>query len=202
MFSRIFIERPIFASVISITIVLLGVVSIGKLPIARYPQIAPPTINVEAVYPGANATTIAETVAAPIEEQVNGVENMLYMTSTSSDDGTMNLSIVFEIGTDLDMANVLVQNRVAAAEPGLPEDVKRQGIETKKKSSETTLFIAQLFEPILYAISGWVWYDPDNDVSWVSSPISVGRLVSALLLMDLEVASVQGWRQCRGWWQG
>ena len=142
MFSRIFIERPIFASVISITIVLLGVVSIGKLPIARYPQIAPPTINVEAVYPGANATTIAETVAAPIEEQVNGVENMLYMTSTSSDDGTMNLSIVFEIGTDLDMATVLVQNRVAAAEPGLPEDVKRQGVETKKKSSETTLFIS------------------------------------------------------------
>mgnify|MGYP002814455822 CR=1 FL=1 len=142
MFSRIFIERPIFASVISITIVLLGIVSIGKLPIARYPQIAPPTINVEAVYPGANAATIAETVAAPIEEQVNGVENMLYMTSTSSDDGTMNLSIVFEIGTDLDMANVLVQNRVAAAEPGLPEDVKRQGIETKKKSSETTLFIS------------------------------------------------------------
>ncbi len=142
MFSRIFIERPIFASVISITIVLLGIVSIGKLPIARYPQIAPPTINVAAVYPGANATTIAETVAAPIEEQVNGVENMLYMTSTSSDDGTMNLSIVFEIGTDLDMASVLVQNRVAAAEPGLPEDVKRQGIETKKKSSETTLFIS------------------------------------------------------------
>lgn len=146
MFSRIFIERPIFASVISITIVLLGLVSLGKLPIARYPQIAPPTINVEAVYPGANATTIAETVAAPIEEQVNGVEGMLYMTSTSSDDGTMNLSIVFEIGTDLDMANVLVQNRVAAAEPGLPEDVKRQGIETKKKSNETTLFIS-LYSP-------------------------------------------------------
>jgi len=142
MFSRFFIERPIFASVISILIVVVGVLAMGKLPIARYPQIAPPTITVEAVYPGANAATIAETVAAPIEEQVNGVEGMLYMTSTSSDDGTMNLSITFEIGTDLDMANVLVQNRVAAAEPGLPEDVKRQGIETKKKSSETTLFIS------------------------------------------------------------
>ena len=142
MFSRFFIERPIFASVISITIVLIGVIAMGKLPIARYPQVSPPTITVSAVYPGANATTIAETVAAPIEEQVNGVEGMTYMTSTSSDDGTMNLSITFEIGTDLDMASVLVQNRVAAAEPGLPEDVKRQGIETKKKSSETTLFIA------------------------------------------------------------
>lgn len=142
MFSKYFIERPIFSSVLSIIIVLLGIIAIGALPIARYPQIAPPTINVTAIYPGASAATIAETVAAPIEEQINGVEGMLYMTSTSSDDGTMSLAITFEIGTDLDMANVLVQNRVAAAEPGLPEDVKRQGVTTKKRSSETTLFIA------------------------------------------------------------
>ena len=142
MFSRFFIQRPIFSSVLSIIIVLVGVVAIGALPIARYPQISPPTITVSAMYPGASAATIAETVAAPIEEQVNGVEGMLYMTSTCSDDGSMNLSITFEIGTDLDMANVLVQNRVAAAEPGLPEDVKRQGVTTKKKSNETTLFIA------------------------------------------------------------
>ena len=142
MFSRFFIQRPIFSSVLSILIVLVGVVAIGALPIARYPQISPPTITVSAMYPGASAATIAETVAAPIEEQVNGVEGMLYMTSTCSDDGSMELSITFEIGTDLDMANVLVQNRVAAAEPGLPEDVKRQGVTTKKKSNETTLFIA------------------------------------------------------------
>jgi multidrug efflux pump subunit AcrB len=142
MFSKYFIERPIFSSVLSIIIVLLGIIAIGALPIARYPQIAPPTINVTAIYPGASAATIAETVAAPIEEQINGVEGMLYMTSTSSDDGTMSLAITFEIGTDLDMANVLVQNRVAAAEPGLPEDVMRLVVTTKKRSSETTLFIA------------------------------------------------------------
>ena len=146
MFSKFFIERPIFAGVISILTILVGVICMIALPIARYPDIAPPTINVEAVYPGADAVTIAETVAAPIEQQVNGVEGMMYMTSTSADDGTMNLSITFEVGVDLDMANVLVQNRVTAAEPGLPEEVKRQGIEINKKSSETTLFIS-LYSP-------------------------------------------------------
>ncbi|MDG2054604.1 MAG: multidrug efflux RND transporter permease subunit [Phycisphaerales bacterium] len=146
MFSRFFIYRPIFASVISIVVVLIGGICLAVLPIARYPQIAPPTINVEAVYPGADAATIAETVAAPIEQEINGVEGMMYMTSTSTDDGTMNLNITFEIGTDLDLASVMVQNRVAAAEPGLPEDVKRQGISINKQSSETTLFIC-LYSP-------------------------------------------------------
>ncbi|MHC5002815.1 MAG: efflux RND transporter permease subunit [Planctomycetota bacterium] len=146
MFSRFFIYRPIFASVISIVIVLVGLVALGALPIARYPEIAPPTIEVSALYPGADAETVAETVATPIEREVNGVENMAYMTSTSSADGQMVLTVTFDVGTDLDMANVLVQNRVAVATPKLPTEVTRQGVEIKKKSTEITLFVA-LYSP-------------------------------------------------------
>ncbi len=141
MFSRIFIRRPILASVISIVMLLVGAIAMLALPIARYPELAPPTVQVTAIYPGADAVTVAETVATPIEEQVNGVEGMLYMTSTCSSDGSMALSVFFEVGTDLDMANVLVQNRVSAAEPKLPEEVKRQGVLVKKKSSEITLAV-------------------------------------------------------------
>jgi HAE1 family hydrophobic/amphiphilic exporter-1 len=141
LFSDTFIRRPIFASVISIVIVTLGLVAMFSLPIARYPQIAPPMIQVSAVYPGANAETVSETVAAPIEQQINGVEGMSYITSTSSSNGSMQIDVTFEVGTDLDIANVLVQNRVSIAEPGLPEEVKRQGIKVKKRSPETTLLI-------------------------------------------------------------
>ena len=136
MSSEFFIRRPIFASVVSIVIVLVGVLSLVALPIARYPEIAPPTVKVTAVYPGANAATVAETVATPIEQQVNGVEGMLFMSSTSSSDGQMELTITFEVGTDLDMASVLVQNRVAIAESKLPEEVRRQGVTTKKQSTD------------------------------------------------------------------
>jgi hydrophobic/amphiphilic exporter-1 (mainly G- bacteria), HAE1 family len=146
MFSKFFIERPIFASVISIVIVIAGVVSFGALPVAQYPEITPPTVSVSAVYPGANAQVVAETVAAPIEQQVNGVENMIYMSSTSASDGSYNLTVSFEVGTDLDMAQVLVQNRVSLAEPTLPEEVVRQGINTKKKSTNI-LLLASLFSP-------------------------------------------------------
>jgi HAE1 family hydrophobic/amphiphilic exporter-1 len=131
--SRFFIERPIFAAVVSIVIVVAGLVSMLTLPIAEYPELAPPTIEVSAVYPGADAETIADTVAVAIERQVNGVEGMLYMSSTCSGDGTYKLTVTFETGTDLDIASVQVQNRVSAAEPGLPEDVRRQGIKTQKK---------------------------------------------------------------------
>lgn len=146
MFSKFFIDRPIFASVISIVIMIAGLVTFFTLPIAQYPEISPPTVSVTAVYPGANAQIIAETVAAPIEEEVNGVENMLYMSSTSSSSGSYDLTVTFEVGTDLDMAAVLVQNRIAIAEPMLPEEVKRQGISTKKKST-AILLMASLTSP-------------------------------------------------------
>ena len=139
MFSKFFIERPIFASVISIVIVLAGLISLGSLPVAQFPEITPPTVEVKAVYPGANAQVLAETVAAPIEQEVIGVENMIYMSSVSAGDGSYTLTVTFEVGTDLDMANILVQNRVALAEPKLPEEVKRQGVNTKKKSPSIIL---------------------------------------------------------------
>ena len=140
--SRFFIYRPIFATVISIIIVIAGFVSFGALPIAKFPEVAPPTVAVTAIYPGGNATTIAETVAAPIEQQVNGVEGMLYMSSKSANDGSYNLTVTFELGTDMDIASVLVQNRVAIAEPQLPQQVRAQGITTKKRSTQILQFIA------------------------------------------------------------
>ena len=146
MFSRFFIERPIFATVLSIVIILAGTVTLFGLPIAQYPEITPPTVEVSASYPGASATVVSETVAAPIEQQVNGVENMIYMSSTSASDGSYKLTVSFEVGTDLDMAQVLVQNRVKLAEPNLPEEVKRQGVNTKKKSTNIILFIT-LYSP-------------------------------------------------------
>ena len=142
MLSRFFIDHPVFANVIAILTMVIGVVALWGLPIEQYPEITPPTVRVTAVYPGANAEVVAGTVAAPIEQQVNGVENMLYMSSTSSSDGSYSLTVTFEIGTDLDEAQVLVQNRVSAAEPLLPEDVKRQGISVKKQSTNITLVIS------------------------------------------------------------
>ncbi|TWT85482.1 Efflux pump membrane transporter BepE [Posidoniimonas polymericola] len=140
--SRFFIHRPIFASVISIVIVLAGAVAQRGLPISKFPEISPPTVQVSCSYPGASAKVVAETVAAPIEQEVNGVEDMLYLSSVSADDGSYKLTVTFAIGVDLDMATVLVQNRVAVAEPKLPEDVRRQGITTKKQSTQILQFIA------------------------------------------------------------
>ncbi len=146
MISRFFIERPIFASVISILIVIAGLISVGALPIAQFPEITPPTVQVSATYPGANAQVVAETVAAPLEQEIIGVEDMIYMSSVSASDGSYTLTVTFEVGTNLDMANVLVQNRVALAEPRLPEEVKRQGVSSNKKSPNIIL-IASLFSP-------------------------------------------------------
>ena len=144
MLSNTFIKRPIFAAVISIVIVILGALSYGALPRARYPDIAPPTIQVSAFYPGASAVTIGETVATPIEQEVNGVDGMLYMSSVSASDGSCSITVTFEVGTDLDTANVLVQNRVASAIPKLPEEVQRQGVLTKKQSTDIIMY-ASLF---------------------------------------------------------
>src|ERR1041384_6235471 len=134
MISHFFIDRPIFAGGLSIVILIVGTVALTQLPIAQYPEVAPPTVQVTATYPGANAKTVADTVATPIEAEVNGVERMLYMSSKCTNDGQMNLDVTFELGTNLDMAQVLVQNRVSIALASLPEEVRRQGVTTKKKS--------------------------------------------------------------------
>jgi len=139
--SHFFIDRPIFATVLSIVIVLIGIVAMTQLPVAQYPDVAPPTVQVTATYPGANAKTVADTVATPIEQEVNGVERMLYMSSRCTNDGQMVLDVTFELGTNLDTAQVLVQNRVAIAEAKLPEEVKRIGVTTKKKSPSILLCV-------------------------------------------------------------
>lgn len=139
--SRFFINRPIFATVISLVIIIAGVVSQTSLPVSKFPEITPPTVQVTAFYPGANAQVVAETVAAPIEQEVNGVEDMIYMSSISADDGSYTLTVTFEIGIDIDMATVLVQNRVAIAESKLPEEVRRQGVTTKKQSTQIVQMI-------------------------------------------------------------
>jgi multidrug efflux pump len=134
VFSRFFIDRPIFAAVLSIVMVIAGGVAVLVLPVAQYPEIAPPTVQVSCTYPGASAKVVAETVASPIEQQVNGVERMMYMSSQATNDGAYNLTVTFELGTNLDMAQVLVQNRVSMALPTLPDIVKQTGVTTKKKS--------------------------------------------------------------------
>jgi len=142
MLSKFFIDRPVFANVIAIITMILGGVALYYLPVEQYPKITPPTVQVTTVYPGANAQVIADTVAAPIEQQVNGVEGMLYMSSNCSADGAYALTVTFDIGVDLDTAQVLVQNRVAIAEPLLPEEVRRQGLAVKKQSTDIILVIS------------------------------------------------------------
>ena len=145
-FAHFFISRPIFAIVLSIVLVILGSLAYTTLPVASYPEITPPTVVVTAVYAGANPQTLADTVATPIEEQVNGVENMLYMNSQSASDGTMTLTITFKLGTNLDVAQVLVQNRVAIAEPELPQEVRNVGVVVQKQSPNIMLVINLLSE--------------------------------------------------------
>ena len=145
-FSHIFIKRPIFAAVLSVLILIVGGLAYISLPVSQFPDVAPPTVEVVAQYPGANAKTLSETVAAPLEKEINGVEGMIYMTSQSSADGRVVLQIAFELGTDLDRAQVQVQNRVAIAEPRLPESARRLGITTKKISPDM-LMVVNLYSP-------------------------------------------------------
>ncbi len=146
MFSKFFINRPIFSTVVSLLILLAGIVSITQLPIEQYPDLTPPSVQVSAQYPGASPEVIADTVAAPIEQQVNGVEDMLYMNSTSSANGDMNLMVYFEVGTDPDQAMINVNNRVQAATTTLPEDVRRYGVTVQKRSS-AILQLITMFSP-------------------------------------------------------
>src|SRR6187397_3652512 len=141
MISKFFIERPVLSNVIAILMILIGGVCLFRLAVAQYPDVTPPTVQVQTRYPGASARTVIDTVALPIEQQVNGVENMIYMQSTSTSDGTYTLIVTFRIGTDLNFAQVLVQNRVSAALSSLPDAVQKQGVTVQKQSTSILMFV-------------------------------------------------------------
>src|SRR5204862_3193770 len=141
MISKFFIERPVLSNVIAILMILIGGVCLFRLAVAQYPNVVPPTVQVTTRYPGASAKTVIDTVALPIEQQVNGVEGMLYMQSTSAADGTYSLTVTFKIGTDLNFAQVLVQNRVSSALAQLPTSVQSQGVTVQKKSTAILMFV-------------------------------------------------------------
>src|SRR5438046_985180 len=144
--SHFFIDRRVVASVVSIVFLILGAVAFSRLPVAQYPEIAPPTINVTGQYPGATAEVVAATVVAPIEEQINGVENMLYVGSNATADGRFTIAVTFDLGTNLDIAQVQVQNRVAIAQPRLPADVRNIGV-TVTKASPDLMMVVHLYSP-------------------------------------------------------
>src|SRR6185369_14036188 len=142
MFSRFFIDRPIFAAVLSAFIIIAGLASMRVLPIAQYPEIAPPQVIVRALYPGASAQVVEQTVAAPLENQISGVENLIYMNSTSASNGALELQVTFDIGSDIDEAALEINNRVKQVEARLPEDVRRQGVTVEKGSTSFLQVIA------------------------------------------------------------
>src|ERR1700677_3570010 len=200
MISHFFIDRPIFASVLSIVLVLAGVVAWRTLPVEQYPNVTPPTVQVTAIYPGANALTVRDTVAAPIEEQVSGVEGMMYMSSQSTNDGTYNLTVTFKIGFDSDMAQVLVQNRVSLALPVIPPLVQTQGINVRKMSP-STLMIVNLISPdnrydstflsnyaTIYIKDELGRLDPDK---LAALNLTAGDVVAAINSQNLQVAPGQ-----------
>ena len=178
--AEFFVRRPIVAMVIAIIIVLLGVVSLKGLPVAQYPDITPPEVGVTAIYTGANAEVVEQSVATPLEQKVNGVENMLYMKSVNSNDGSMNLTVSFEVGSDLDMSNVQVQNRVSEAQSSIPEEVKRLGITVKKKLSFPLLLVTL--------------YSPNNsyDQDFQSNYLTINILDAVARIQGVGQASVLG----------
>src|SRR5262247_4887809 len=165
--SHFFIDRPIFASVVSIVFVILGGVAFFRLPVAQYPEIAPPTITVTGQYPGASADIVAATVVTPIEQQINGVENMIYLSSNSTGDGRFTISVTFELGTNLDIAQVQVQNRVAIATPRLPVEVRNIGV-TVTKASPDLMMVVHLYSP-----------DKSRDTLFISNYANV-RIIDVL----------------------
>src|SRR3954454_11205417 len=146
MFSRFFIDRPIFAAVISVFLVLAGLAAMRTLPVAQYPEIAPPVVSVNAVYPGASAQVVESTVAAPLENAINGIPGMMYMSSNSASNGVVQIQVTFEIGTNVDIAAVNVNNRVKQVEPRLPEEVRRQGV-TVERGSSAFLQVLAFYSP-------------------------------------------------------
>src|ERR1700755_582981 len=141
-----FIDRPIFATVLSVFVTLIGLGALFVLPVAQYPEIVPPTVQVTAAYPGASADTVSRTVATPLEQEINGVENMLYISSQSTGDGKLTITVTFRLGTDLNVAQMLTQNRVDNALSRLPDDVQRQGVEVRK-STPSILLAVHLYSP-------------------------------------------------------
>jgi HAE1 family hydrophobic/amphiphilic exporter-1 len=178
--AEFFVGRPIVAMVIAIIIVIVGVVSIGALPVAQYPEITPPEVGVTATYTGANAEVVEQSVATPLEQKVNGVENSIYMKSVNANDGTMNLTVSFEVGSDLDMSNVLVQNRVSEAQASIPEEVKRLGITVKKKLS-FPLMLVSLYSP-----------DGSYDQNFQSNYLTINILDAVARIKGVGQASVLG----------
>ena len=178
--AEFFVRRPIVAMVIAIIIVLVGVVALGGLPVAQYPEITPPEVSVSATYTGANAEAVEQSVATPLEQKVNGVENMLYMKSVNSNDGTMTLTVSFEVGSDLDMSNVLVQNRVSEATASIPEEVKRLGVTVKKKLSFPLLLVS------LYSPNG------SYDQNFQSNYLTINILDAIARIKGVGQASVLG----------
>src|ERR1700716_3510464 len=169
--SHFFIDRPIFAAVVSIVFVILGGVSYSRLPVAQYPEIAPPIINVTGQYPGASADVVASTVVTPLEQQINGVENMIYMSSNSTADGRFSIQVSFELGTNLDIAQVQVQNRVAVAQPRLPADVRNIGV-TVNKASPDLMMVVHIYSP-----------DKSRDTLFISNYATL-EIRDALLRVD------------------
>ncbi len=178
--AEFFVRRPIVAMVIAIIIVLVGVVSLSGLPVSQYPEITPPEVSVSATYTGANAEAVEQSVATPLEQKVNGVENMLYMKSVNSNDGTMTLTVSFEVGSDLDMSNVLVQNRVSEATASIPEEVKRLGVTVKKKLSFPLLLVS------LYSPNG------SYDQNFQSNYLTINILDAIARIKGVGQASVLG----------
>jgi HAE1 family hydrophobic/amphiphilic exporter-1 len=178
--AEFFVRRPIVAMVIAIIIVLVGVVSLTTLPVAQYPEITPPEVGVSATYTGANAEVVEQSVATPLEQKINGVENSLYMKSVNSNDGRLNLTVSFEVGSDLDMSNVLVQNRVSEAQASIPEEVKRMGITVKKKLSFPLLLVS-LYSP-----------NATYDQNFLSNYLTINILDAVARIRGVGEASVLG----------